>query len=142
MFDDLPSDLDRLRTLRVWHALWLERIDHKIAYLQQRQVEEEHGRRNRPQPPDWIVELSRSTGEPIQVHGGDCGMTGKRHRSISRDEARHLLTAGEVPACPFCHPDTQLHIDLAALRGRHGAAPNTRAIPPVILPTGRLAMIV
>lgn len=55
MFDDLPPDLDRLRTLRVWHALWLERIDRKIAYLRQRQAEEECGRRNRPQPPDWIV---------------------------------------------------------------------------------------
>ncbi|WP_455752971.1 hypothetical protein [Streptomyces chartreusis] len=57
MFDDLPPDLERLHTLRVWHALWLERIDRKIAALQRRQAEEERGRRTRPERPDWIVEL-------------------------------------------------------------------------------------
>src|SRR3954453_1299405 len=31
MFDDLPPDLARLLTLRVWHTLWLQRIDAKIA---------------------------------------------------------------------------------------------------------------
>ncbi|MEW2121800.1 DUF6233 domain-containing protein [Streptomyces sp. NPDC005474] len=114
MFDDLPPDLARLDALRVWHALWLERIDRKIAYLRQREAEEEHGRRNRPRPPDWIVELSTGTGEPIQVHDGECSMTGTRQRAIDRDEARRLLTTGQVQACPFCHPDTQLHIiDLA-----------------------------
>ncbi|WP_330358351.1 hypothetical protein [Streptomyces chartreusis] len=51
MFDDLPPDLDRLHTLRVWHALWLERIDRKIAAVQRRQAEEERGRRVRPDPP-------------------------------------------------------------------------------------------
>ncbi|MEU1450596.1 hypothetical protein [Streptomyces mirabilis] len=34
MFDDLPPDLARLLTLRVWHAMWLQRIDTKIAALQ------------------------------------------------------------------------------------------------------------
>lgn len=51
VFDDLPPDLDRLHTLRVWHALWLERIDRKIAAVQRRQAEEERGRRDRPDPP-------------------------------------------------------------------------------------------
>ena len=142
MFDDLPPDLDRLNTLRVWHAMWLDRIDRRIAYVQKRQAEEERGRRSRPQPPDWVVELSRATDEPLQVHDGECGMRGRRHRAVSRDEARRLLTADEVPACPFCHPDTQLRIigGLAARRDRPGRAPNDRAIPPVTLPTGRLAM--
>ena len=141
MFDDLPPDLARLDALRVWHALWLERIDRKIAHLRQRQAEEERGRRHRPQPPDWIVELGRGTGEPLQVHDGACGMTGPRHRAIGRDEARRLLTTGEVPACPLCHPDTQLHIiDLAARRNRTSRPPNTRPNPPR-LPTGRLSTI-
>ncbi|MFF1443381.1 hypothetical protein [Streptomyces sp. NPDC058295] len=39
MFDDLPEDLPRLETLRVWHTLWLGRIDAKIAAVQQRQAE-------------------------------------------------------------------------------------------------------
>ncbi|MFJ9380400.1 DUF6233 domain-containing protein [Streptomyces sp. NPDC101455] len=142
MPDDLPPDLERLTTLRVWTAMCLERIDRRIAYVQKRQAEEEHGRRNRPQPADWVVELSRATGEPLQVHDGECGMKGKRHRAVSRDEARQLLTVDTVPACPFCHPDTQLRIigDLAARRDRPGRASNDRAIPPVILPTGQLVM--
>ncbi|MEU9272310.1 hypothetical protein AB0E04_43960 [Streptomyces sp. NPDC048251] len=55
MFDDLPEDLPRLETLRVWHTLWLGRIDAKIAAVQQRQAETEQGRRRRPEPPDWTV---------------------------------------------------------------------------------------
>lgn len=31
MSDDLPPDLERLLTLKVWHAMWLARIDNKIA---------------------------------------------------------------------------------------------------------------
>ncbi|MCL7427133.1 hypothetical protein [Streptomyces sp. YS415] len=57
MFDDLPPDLDRLQTLRVWHALWVDRIDARIAALRQRQAEEARGRQRRPAPPDWVAEL-------------------------------------------------------------------------------------
>jgi hypothetical protein len=90
--------------------MWLDRIDRRIAYIQQRQAEEERGRRSRPRPPDWVLELSRARGEPLQVHEGECGMKGKRNRALSRDEARRLLTTDGVPACPFCHPDTHLRI--------------------------------
>ncbi|WP_460074155.1 DUF6233 domain-containing protein [Streptomyces sp. YKOK-I1] len=110
MFDDLPPDLERLQTLRIWTARCLEQIDRKIAQLRQRQAEEEYGRRHRPRPPDWILELTNDKGEPFQVHDGACGMTGRRHRAIGRDEARRLLTEHGVPACPICHPDTQLQI--------------------------------
>lgn len=104
--------------MRVWHALWLQRIDAKIAALQQRQAEEDRGRRNRPRPPDWIVELGIGADRtPVQVHAGDCHMAGKRRRAVSRDEARRLLTAG-LQGCSHCQPETQLHIlDLAA-RGK------------------------
>ncbi|MFF7566721.1 DUF6233 domain-containing protein, partial [Streptomyces pseudovenezuelae] len=89
MFDDLPPDLDRLRTLRVWHALWLHRIDAKIARLERRKAEEAHGRKNRPQPAEWVVEVGIGTGKPpVQVHAGHCHMIGSRRRPISRDEAR------------------------------------------------------
>ncbi|MER7645526.1 DUF6233 domain-containing protein [Streptomyces sp. NPDC126522] len=100
MPDDLPPDLDRLHTLRTWHAMWLECIDRQIAYVRKRQAEEERGRRSRPKPADWVVELSRATSGPLQVHDGACGMKGKRHRAVSRDEARRLLTA--VPAIRAC----------------------------------------
>jgi len=117
VFDDLPPDLERLRTLRVWHALWVERIDRKIAAVQRRQAEEEHGRQSRPRPPDWIVELGIGADRtPVQVHAGTCHMAGKRRREVGRDEARRLLTEG-LQSCSHCQPDTQLHILELATRG-------------------------
>ncbi|MEU9175117.1 DUF6233 domain-containing protein [Streptomyces sp. NPDC048420] len=114
MFDDLPPDLARLRTLRVWHALWLHRIDAKIARLERRKAEEEHGRRRRPKPAEWVVEVGIGAGKPpVQVHNGACHMIGSRRRPISRDEARRLLADG-LRACTHCQSDAELHIvDLA-----------------------------
>lgn len=110
MFDDLPSDLDRLHTLRVWHAMWLQRIDAKIAALTRRQAEEGHGRRSRPAPPEWIVELGIGDRRPpLQVHAGDCYIAGKRRRPVGRNEARRLLAAG-LKACGHCRPDSALGI--------------------------------
>ncbi|MFF4139238.1 DUF6233 domain-containing protein [Streptomyces mirabilis] len=95
MFDDLPPDLARLLTLRVWHAMWLQRIDTKIAALQEKEPEQEQGRKNRPQEPDWIVELGIGNGRPpTEVHVGGCYAAGKRRRPVPRDEARRLLTSG------------------------------------------------
>ncbi|MFH0519998.1 DUF6233 domain-containing protein [Streptomyces sp. M41] len=125
MFDDLPPDLERLQTLRVWHALWVERIDHKIAALLRRQAEQERGRRDRPRPAEWIVELGiGADGSPVEVHAGDCHMAGRRRRAISRDEARRLLSAG-LRACSHCEPDARLHIiDLGPPGSRaRGVAP-------------------
>jgi hypothetical protein len=133
VFDDLPSDLDRLRTLRVWHALWLRRIDAKIARLERRKAEEEHGRRTRPRPPEWVVEVGIGAGKPpVQVHAGHCHMIGSRRRPVSRDEARRLLADG-LGACTHCQPDTELHIiDLA------GRDSNSRTKGLVTLTPGRL----
>ncbi|MDX3763475.1 DUF6233 domain-containing protein [Streptomyces sp. AK02-04a] len=106
MFDDLPPDLARLLTLRVWHATWLQRIDTKIAALQERETEQEQGRNNRPQEPDWIVELGIGNGRPpTEVHVGGCYAAGRRRRPVPRDEARRLLTSG-VRACTHCKPST------------------------------------
>ncbi|WP_449352103.1 DUF6233 domain-containing protein [Streptomyces shaanxiensis] len=101
--------------MRVWHALWLDRIDRKIARLERRKAEEEHGRKRRPPTPEWVVEVGIGTRRPpVQVHAGTCHMIGSRRRPISRDEARRLLAEG-LRACTHCQPDTQLHIiDLAA----------------------------
>ncbi|MGW7385475.1 DUF6233 domain-containing protein [Streptomyces sp. NPDC054794] len=117
MFDDLPPDLDRLHTLRVWHAMWLARIDCKIAAIVKQQAEQEQGRQRRPRPPEWIIELGIGTGSPpTRVHAGDCHMAGKRRRPINQDEARRLLVAGTT-ACTHCHPDQHLGIlDLATAR--------------------------
>jgi hypothetical protein len=53
----------------------VQRIDTKIAVILKRQAEEEHGRRNRPQPPECIVELGIGARKPpLQVHAGHCYM--------------------------------------------------------------------
>ncbi|MER5905063.1 DUF6233 domain-containing protein [Streptomyces mirabilis] len=96
--------------MRVWHAMWLQRIDTKIADLQKQEAEQEQGQKNRPQEPDWIVELGIGNGRPpIEVHVGGCYAAGKRRRPAPRDEARRLLTSG-VRACTHCKPDAQLRI--------------------------------
>ena len=110
MSDDLPPDLERLLTLKVWHAMWLARIDNKISDIQRREAECKHGERIRPARPEWIVQLGVGTGRPpVQVHAGDCYAAGNRRRTINRDEARRLLASG-LPACPRCQPDIDLHI--------------------------------
>ncbi|MFD5538483.1 DUF6233 domain-containing protein [Streptomyces sp. NPDC127079] len=101
--------------MRVWHALWLERIDRKSADLRQRQAEAERGRARRPPAPQCILELVLATGQPLAVHAGDCGMAGRRRRPVGQDDARRLLTTDPVPACPVCRPDTEHIVGLAAL---------------------------
>ncbi|WP_333741627.1 DUF6233 domain-containing protein [Streptomyces sp. IBSBF 2806] len=107
MFDDLPPDLERLHTLRVWHTMWLDRIDAKIEAVQQRQAEVEQGRARRPPLPEWTVELGIGAGRPpVQVHAGDCHAAGKRRRAVDRDEA----AASWPTACTHCRPDTRLNV--------------------------------
>ncbi|MFC8668769.1 DUF6233 domain-containing protein [Streptomyces sp. NPDC057199] len=115
MLDDLPPDLGRLHALRVWHAMWLRRIDDKIAALQKREAERERGRRARPAEPEWFVELGIGDGRPpIEVHMGGCYAAAQKRRPVSRNEARRLLVSG-VRACSHCQPDTALDIlDLPA----------------------------
>ncbi|MFF4401655.1 DUF6233 domain-containing protein [Streptomyces sp. NPDC001480] len=118
MFDDLPPDLERLSTLRVWHAMWLARIDRKIELLLKSQAEQDHGRRAKPKPPEWIVELGVGR-PPVQIHRGTCYMPGKRRRPVEQDEARRLLADG-TSACTHCRPDAHLGIiDLDRLTEPH-----------------------
>lgn len=111
MLDDLPPDLERLETLRTWHALWLERIDKKIASLKTEQTQQAQAEVRRiEQAPEWMVELSIGQGgAPIEVHRGDCYAAGKRRRGITREEARQKLVEG-VRACTHCRPDTELGV--------------------------------
>ncbi|WP_199924029.1 DUF6233 domain-containing protein [Streptomyces scabiei] len=97
--------------MRVWHAMWLARIDAKIAALQQREAEIERGRQRRPTVPDWFVELGIGVGRPpIAVHTGGCHAGGKRRRPVGRDEARRLLAAG-MRGCTHCQPDLHLGME-------------------------------
>jgi hypothetical protein len=87
--------------MRVRHAMWLQRIDTKIAAVRKRQAEQEHGQRSRPRPPDWVVQLGIGVGHPpVQIHTGDCHMKGTRLRPVDRDEARSLLTPLALQTLP------------------------------------------
>ncbi|WP_326659390.1 DUF6233 domain-containing protein [Streptomyces canus] len=103
----------------MWHAPWLNRIDAKIALLERRQAEAEHGRQSRPRPPEWVVEVGIGTSkQPVQVHAGTCHMIGSRR-----------LTAESLRACTHCQPDTQLHIYDLAARGPRAHPPAPARIP-------------
>lgn len=107
---DLPSDLPRLQTLRLWHALWVQRIDDAIAAAEQREAERRQGEERRPPTPDWVLELGIGKGAPpAEVHAGHCYAIGNRRRVIDRDQALALLADG-VRACLHCRPDTTLGV--------------------------------
>ncbi|MFF3094108.1 DUF6233 domain-containing protein [Streptomyces cyaneofuscatus] len=106
---DLPPDLDRLRTLRTWYALWLGRIDQAIQAAEEKQrAEQLKAQRQVTATPDWVVELDRATGSPYaDVHIGGCHMIGKRRQAITRDQAAQLISQGVTP-CNHCRPDSEL----------------------------------
>ncbi|MEU1710680.1 DUF6233 domain-containing protein [Streptomyces sp. NPDC005706] len=111
MFDDLPPDLPSLRVLRIWHAMWLARVDAKIARLREREQQQARATATAAdRAPDWLLEygLNRDA-RPNAVHTGDCRMAGKRSKPVDADTARHALVGG-VTACSFCRPDTELGI--------------------------------
>lgn len=107
---DLPPDLPRLRTLRMWHNMWLQRIDGAIAAAEQREREQQQGEERRPPAPDWVLELGIGGGAPpAEVHAGHCYAIGRRHRTITREQALEALAEG-VRACVHCRPDTALGV--------------------------------
>ncbi|MFE7245784.1 DUF6233 domain-containing protein [Streptomyces sp. NPDC057580] len=107
---DIPPDLSRLRTLRTWYGMWVDRIDEAIAMAEQRERERQRGEERRLPTPDWIVELSIGVGaRPIEVHVGGCYLAGKRQRVITREQALAALADG-MRACIHCRPDTELGV--------------------------------
>lgn len=111
MLDDLPPDLHRLETLRTWHALWLDRIDTKIAQVRAEEEQQARAARERAErAPEWLLERGIGQGgRPVEVHRGDCHAAGKRRQGISAEGARRALADG-VPACTHCRPDTELGV--------------------------------
>ncbi|MER6909840.1 DUF6233 domain-containing protein [Streptomyces flaveolus] len=77
--------------------------------------------RDRPAPPDWLLELVlKRDSSPVQVHAGGCWNAGKRSRGTSRDEARRALVE-EVEPCRACRPDSDLGLlDLGSAPSRGG----------------------
>lgn len=105
MYEHLPPDLPRLRTLETWLTLALDEVWQKVAQVQQQETQTRHAP---PPVPDWVVEMSL-TGTPQRVHVGGCRMGGTQARTkpLARDQALRALTEG-VEACGICRPDTDL----------------------------------
>ncbi|MEU2427501.1 DUF6233 domain-containing protein [Streptomyces sp. NPDC007851] len=101
--------------MRVWHAMWLWRVDAKITGVSQGQAETERGRRTRPRPPDRIAELGIGGGRPpVRIHAGTCHMAGKRSHPVGQNKARRLLANG-ITAWTHRRPDAALGMtDLAS----------------------------
>lgn len=95
----------------MWHALWVERIDAKMARLREEQVQQAQAEERRiERTPEWIVERGIGDGgPPVEVHRGDCHAAGKRRRPVGQEEARRALADG-VRACTHCRPDTELGV--------------------------------
>lgn len=104
---DLPPDLPRLHTLRTYLQVQLAHVDAAIRH------HEQQTRINTPpavhEPPPWLAEYGIGGERTIvQIHRGDCAMTGNRTRAISEQEAR--AGVADVGACQYCRPDTALGI--------------------------------
>lgn len=102
---DLPPDLPRLRTLRDWHAMWVERLDTVIARTEEREAAEaELRRRHAPPPPAWLVEPDRFRRA---LHAGDCARVPAVAAPVTEAEALLELQQGTIP-CADCQPDVKL----------------------------------
>lgn len=105
---DLPPDLPRLRTLELWHRLWLDRIQQAIAEAEaDEQRQQKEAAHTRPVV-GWRIERRHMTdNRDGYLHVGDCHMGGGR--ACTREQALEALAAGVV-ACEFCRPDTELGV--------------------------------
>ncbi|MEV7403306.1 DUF6233 domain-containing protein [Streptomyces sp. NPDC091267] len=107
------SRLDRLRIVREWQAYQLGRTDRTIAELEEREAAATRTARTLPpSAPEWKLSMLRtgSRSHADAVHTGDCGMSGKRTQSMTREQALRAITEGGVTACPYCRPDRDLGV--------------------------------
>ncbi|MFD4025747.1 DUF6233 domain-containing protein [Streptomyces sp. NPDC058576] len=119
MDDDLPPDLERLRTLETWAVLYLKRVRARIAAVERQQAPPQQtpvptaasappaaGPR-RGRTPDWGIADTGVGTSAAEVHRGDCWARGRSLRPVSAERARAEL-AGGMRACAVCRPDTVL----------------------------------
>ncbi|MDX2922342.1 DUF6233 domain-containing protein [Streptomyces sp. NE06-03C] len=122
MDDDLPPDLDRLRTLETWADLYLTRIRTRIAAVERQQARPPQQAPaptavppSRPaagprpaRPPDWGLAEAGIGVSVTEIHRGDCWASGKKLLPVTAERARAEL-AGGARACDACRPDRVLH---------------------------------
>ncbi|MER5312626.1 DUF6233 domain-containing protein [Streptomyces sp. NPDC002773] len=78
----------------------LARVRARIAEAEQREGATRTVRVG-PAEPGWVLAHLRERGRPVPaaVHLGDCNLAGRHTRPLTRDEARHALAEGGLPAC-------------------------------------------
>ncbi|MQY35417.1 hypothetical protein SRB17_33940 [Streptomyces sp. RB17] len=91
-------------------ARQLALMDRWIADEERREAERQRRLTVRQAAPDWLIERGLNGRTTVYVHVGGCTSAGGRAKGISRDEAVHALTEGDVDPCPLCRPDTALGI--------------------------------
>ncbi|MFF1511939.1 DUF6233 domain-containing protein [Streptomyces sp. NPDC058326] len=87
----------------------LVRVRARIAEAEQREAAKRTVRIG-PAEPGWVLAHLREGGRPVPaaVHIAGCPLAGRHTRPLTRDEARHALTEGSLPACEICRPDSDL----------------------------------
>ncbi|WP_329460871.1 DUF6233 domain-containing protein [Streptomyces sp. NBC_01431] len=114
MYDNLPPDLPRLRTLETFFALGLDEIRKAIAVKEQQEAAAT-ARRAPPPVPDWIISTGRPPSTPgaagaRTVHVGGCGMAHGTIAALTHAQALRALTVEDVPPCQYCRPDSELGV--------------------------------
>ncbi|MFE4873861.1 DUF6233 domain-containing protein [Streptomyces sp. NPDC056682] len=113
MYDHLPPDLPRLRTLETFFVLGLDEIRKAIAVKEEQEAA--MARRAPPPVPDWIISTARApsttgaTGART-VHVGGCGMAHGTITALTHAQALRALTVEDVPPCQYCRPDSELGV--------------------------------
>lgn len=105
---DLPPDLPRLRTLELWHRMWLTRIEAAIVEAEAVEQRQRQEARQVPPPTGWKLQRGIDRDRtPMSVHHADCALG--KGPTINRDQALRLLADG-VEACAVCRPDVGLGV--------------------------------
>ncbi|GGU61424.1 DUF6233 domain-containing protein [Streptomyces lavendofoliae] len=107
MYEDLPPDLSRLRTLETWLVLSLDRVRRRILEVEMEQA----ASGSRVEPPDVRYRMQRGVDEhraPVKLHVNGC-VLGKKGMPIGEADARRALSE-QIPACGICRPGTELGI--------------------------------
>ncbi|MEU6632873.1 DUF6233 domain-containing protein [Streptomyces parvus] len=118
MDDDLPPDLERLRTLETWAVLYLQRVRQRIAAVERQEAQPQRppvpaveprppGGARRARTPDWGLAEAGIGVPTTTVHRGDCWARGKTLVPTTAERARAELADG-AQACEVCSPDRVL----------------------------------
>ncbi len=108
----------------------LDRVRRRIAEAEQREAAMRTVRAG-PAEPGWVLAYLRERGRPVPatVPTDDCSLAGEHTKPLTRDEARHALTEGALPACEIRRPDSDLGLlDRPPTRAAPGQAKMQAAV--------------